>query len=63
VPQQVIAELIDPAAPNEVEEWAQNLPEWIEVRVAVVNDTGFFTLIPASGQRSPSHNLNWTRCC
>ena len=38
VPQQVIAELIEPGAPHEVQQWASNLPDWIEVRVAVVND-------------------------
>lgn len=38
VPQQVITESIDPAAPHEVRGWALNLPDWIDVRVAVVND-------------------------
>ena len=38
VPQQVIAELIEPAAPHKVQEWASTLPDGIEVRVAVVSD-------------------------
>ena len=38
VPQQVIAELIEPAAPHEVRRWASHLPHWIEVRVAIVSD-------------------------
>jgi predicted nucleic acid-binding protein len=50
VPQQVIAELMDPAAPHEVRGWAQNLPDWIDVRVAVVNDTGLLHLDP--GERA-----------
>ena len=50
VPQQVIAELMDAAAPHAVKEWAQNLPEWIDVRVAVVKDTGLLHLDP--GERA-----------
>jgi predicted nucleic acid-binding protein len=50
VPQQVIAELMDRAAPHEVKAWAQNLPDWIDVRVTVVNDTGLLHLDP--GERT-----------
>jgi predicted nucleic acid-binding protein len=39
VPQQVITESIDPAAPHEVRRWALNPPDWIDVRVAVVDDS------------------------
>lgn len=46
VPQQVITELIDPAAPNEVRGWALNLPDWIDIRVAVVNDASMLHLDP-----------------
>ena len=38
VPQQVIAELKDSAAPPEVRRWASSLPDWIDVRAAVVSD-------------------------
>jgi len=38
VPQQVIAELNDPAAPPEVRRWASSLPDWIDVRTEVVSD-------------------------
>lgn len=50
VPQQVIAELIDSAAPHEVRGWALNLPDWIDVRVAVVSDDGMVHLDP--GERA-----------
>jgi predicted nucleic acid-binding protein len=50
VPEQVIAELMDPAAPHEVREWTQNLPHWVDVRVAVLNDTGLLHLDP--GERA-----------
>jgi predicted nucleic acid-binding protein len=50
VPQQVIAELLDPAAPHEVRRWASNLPDWIDVRVTVVSDTGMLHLDP--GERA-----------
>ena len=46
VPQQVITELIDPAAPHEVRRWVLNLPDWIDVRVAVVGDDGMMHLDP-----------------
>lgn len=36
VPRQVIAELTDPAAPHKVRTWASGLPDWIDVREAVV---------------------------
>jgi predicted nucleic acid-binding protein len=32
VPQQVVLELIDPAAPYEVRKWASALPGWVDVR-------------------------------
>ena len=32
VPQQVMLELIDPAAPYEVRKWASALPGWVDVR-------------------------------
>ena len=50
VPQQVIAELIDPAAPDEVRGWASRLPDWINVRVAVVKDDDMTHLDP--GERA-----------
>lgn len=50
VPQQVITELIDPAAPHEVRGWALNLPDWIDVRVAIVNDASLLHLDP--GERA-----------
>jgi predicted nucleic acid-binding protein len=50
VPQQVIPELIDPAALHEVRRWALNLPDWIDVRVAVVNRDDMMHLDP--GERA-----------
>jgi predicted nucleic acid-binding protein len=50
VPQQVITELTDPAAPQEVRGWALNLPDWIDVRVAFVSDTSMLHLDP--GERA-----------
>jgi len=50
VPQQVISELIDPAAPPDVREWASNLPGWIEVRDTVVRDDDMMHLDP--GERA-----------
>jgi len=32
VPQQVVVELTDPAAPREVRNWAKTLPGWVDVR-------------------------------
>ena len=32
VPQQVVVELTDPAAPSEVRKWANALPGWVDVR-------------------------------
>ena len=40
VPQQVISELIDPAASADVRRWASNLPIWIERRETVIRDVG-----------------------
>jgi predicted nucleic acid-binding protein len=50
VPQQVISELFDPAAPHVVQEWASNLPDWIEVRQAVISDDDMTHLDP--GERA-----------
>ena len=50
VPQQVIAELTDPAAPHVVRGWALNLPDWIDVRAALVHDAGMLHLDP--GERA-----------
>jgi predicted nucleic acid-binding protein len=50
VPQQVITELTDLAAPNDVRSWALNLPDWIDVRVTVVNDGDMLHLDP--GERA-----------
>jgi predicted nucleic acid-binding protein len=36
VPDEVVAELIESAAPQEVRQWASNLPDWIDVRAVVV---------------------------
>lgn len=49
-PRQVIAELIDPGAPQEVREWASNLPGWIDVREAVVGGDDMTHLDP--GERA-----------
>ena len=37
-PRQVISELLDEAAPQDVRTWALNLPAWIDVREAVIAD-------------------------
>ena len=50
VPQLVVAELTDPAAPQHVRAWAVSLPDWIDVRVTVVNDTEMLHLDP--GERA-----------
>lgn len=50
VPQEVIMELTDPAAPLDVKAWALSLPDWVDVRVAVVNDAGMLHLDP--GERA-----------
>jgi predicted nucleic acid-binding protein len=50
VPQQVIAELNDPAAPPEVRRWASSLPDWIDVRAALVSDDDMTHLDP--GERA-----------
>lgn len=50
VPQQVITELTDPAAPRNVRDWALSLPDWVDVRVTVVNDAGMLHLDP--GERA-----------
>ena len=50
VPQQVITELTDPTAPHEVRGWALHLPDWIDVRVVVVDDTALLHLDP--GERA-----------
>ena len=38
VPRQVISELLHVAAPHDVRRWASNLPDWIDVREAVIID-------------------------
>lgn len=50
VPQQVIAELTDPAAPRDVRRWAQSLPDWIDARVAIVSNAEMLHLDP--GERA-----------
>lgn len=50
VPQQVVAELIDSAAPHDVRRWASDLPDWIDVRGAVVSDDDMAHLDP--GERA-----------
>ena len=50
VPQQVIAELVDPSAPDDVRRWASNLPHWIHVREAVIRDDDMMHL--DSGERA-----------
>jgi len=50
VPQQVISELIDPAGPHKVRDWASNLPDWIDVREAVVSSDDMPHLDP--GERA-----------
>ena len=58
VPQQVIAELIDPAAPDEVRRWVSRLPHWVDVRVAVVKDDDMTHLDP--GERAATRTRS---CC
>ncbi len=36
VPRQVLVEMIDPSAPDDVRTWVSSLPSWIDVREAVV---------------------------
>ena len=50
VPPQVISELIDTAAPQNVREWASDLPKWIEVRETTVCDDEMTHLDP--GERA-----------
>lgn len=50
VPGQVIAELIDPAAPEDVRKWASDLPKWIDLRETVVKDDDMTHLDP--GERA-----------
>jgi len=50
VPQQVISELIDPAAPEDVRKWASVLPDWIDVRETVTGDDDMMHLDP--GERA-----------
>jgi predicted nucleic acid-binding protein len=50
VPRQVIAELIDPAAPDDVRKWAPDLPSWIDLRESVVLDNDMTHLDP--GERA-----------
>ena len=50
VPRQVITELIDPAAPEDVRKWASDLPNWIDLRDTVVMDNDMPHLDP--GERA-----------
>ena len=50
VPQQVILELIDPAAPEDVLKWASDLPNWIDLRETVIGDDDMSHLDP--GERA-----------
>ena len=50
VPQQVISELLDPAAPHDVRKWASDLPDWIDVREAAISDDDMTHLDP--GERA-----------
>ena len=50
VPKQVIAELVDPSAPDNVRRWASSLPHWIHVREAVIRDDDMMHL--DSGERA-----------
>jgi predicted nucleic acid-binding protein len=61
VPQQVITELADPAAPRQVRDWASYLPSWVDVRVTLVDDVGML-LIWASVRRSRSQNRKLAPC-
>ena len=61
VPRQVIAELIDPAAPEDVRKWASDLPDWIDLRDTVVMENDMPHLDPA--RPSCSRNQSPARCC
>jgi predicted nucleic acid-binding protein len=50
VPRQVIAELIDPGAPEDVRKWASDLPNWIDLRETVIMDNDMTHLDP--GERA-----------
>lgn len=50
VPRQVLVEMIDPAAPDDVRTWATTLPSWIDVREVVVDDEEMRYLDP--GERA-----------
>lgn len=50
VPKQVISELLDRAAPHDVRKWASNLPDWIDVREAVISDDDMTHLDPGVRQ-------------
>jgi predicted nucleic acid-binding protein len=50
VPQQVMTELTDPAAPGDVRRWALSLPDWVDVRVIALDDAGMLHLDP--GERA-----------
>ena len=50
VPQQVISELTDSAAPEDVRKWASDLPNWIDLREIVVGDDDMMHLDP--GERA-----------
>jgi len=50
VPQQVMTELTDPAAPGDVRTWALSLPDWVDVRVIGLDDAGMLHRDP--GERA-----------
>ena len=50
VPQQVISELLDPAAPKNVRDWVSELPNWIDVRDTVISHDEMTHLDP--GERA-----------
>jgi predicted nucleic acid-binding protein len=50
VPRQVITELTDPAAPDDVRRWASDLPDWVDVRELVTGDDDMTHLDP--GERA-----------
>ena len=51
VPEQVISELLDQAAPHDVRKWAADLPDWIDVREAVISNEDMAHLDAVSARR------------
>jgi predicted nucleic acid-binding protein len=50
VPQQVISELIDPAAPADVRRWASNLPNWVDRHETVIVTSDCYTHVDPIGE-------------